>query len=228
MDKRAMNITWGIVIILLGALLLLVTTDVIDIRINTSWLFGILFFFGFLIFIGLYVSMHREQFWPLIPGITMLGLSLLILSEAIGIRGNIGAGLFMLFIGLSFLAVYLLHSEHWWAIIPAGMVGSVSLVIFWGDIIGVGLMFFGMGTTFIALYFVVKATTDEHWWPLIPGGILAFMGLLFLFFGPVGFGEYILPIALIIVGAIFIIQSLLRKKIVSNASKTEDSTKANQ
>ncbi len=211
MDKRIMNTIWGGIIILLGVLLLLITTNVIDIRINASWLFGILFFFGFIIFIGMYISMHQEQFWPLIPGIIMLGLCLLILSEEIGIRGQIGAGLFILFIGLSFLAVYLFHPEHWWAIIPAGMVGSISLVIFFGDVLGVGLMFLGMGTTFLTLYFILATTPDKHWWPIIPGGILAFMGLLFLFFGPVEFGNYILPIALIILGVILIIQGIKTK-----------------
>ena len=208
MDKRILNIVWGALIILLGIFLLLITTDVISININTAWVFGILFFFGFLIFIGLYISMHRTQFWPLIPGIISLGLSILILSEEINIKGHIGAGLFILFIGLSFLMVTVLHKQHWWAIIPAGMVGSVSLVIFFSDEIGVGLMFLGMGFTFLALYFLLLNRPEKHWWPLIPGGILSFMGMLFLLFGAVEFGNYILPIALIIVGTILIIRHL--------------------
>ncbi len=215
MDKRTMNIVWGALIVLLGVLLLLVTTNVIDIHVNTAWVFGILFFFGFLIFMGFYISLHREQFWPLIPGITSLGLCLLILSEEIGIPDTVGSGLFILFIGLSFLAIAILHKEHWWAVIPAGMVGSVSLVIFFGDEPGVGLMFLGMGVTFLALYFVLKSKPEKHWWPLIPGGILAFMGLLFLFFGQVEFGNYVLPVALIVVGLILIIQHLKEKKEIS-------------
>jgi hypothetical protein len=214
MDKRTMNIVWGSIVILLGVFLLLITTDVIDIHFSASWLFGILFLLAFIFFMGVYFSMRREQFWPLIPGIIMLGLSLLILSEEIGLRGSIGAGLFILFIGLSFLVVYVFHSEHWWAVIPAGMIGSISLVIFFGDLLGVGLMFLGMGVTFIALYFILLSTEDKHWWPLIPGGILAFMGILFLFFGPIEFGNYILPIALIIVGIILIIQSLKKKRLI--------------
>jgi hypothetical protein len=213
MDKKTMNVVWGSIIILLGLFLLLITTDVIDIHFSASWLFGILFFLAFIFFMGVYFSMKKEQFWPLIPGIIMLGLCLLILSEEIGLRGNVGAGLFILFIGLSFLAVYVLHPVNWWAIIPAGMVGSVSLVIFFGDLFGVGLMFLGMGLTFIALYFILLGTEDKHWWPLIPGSILAFMGILFLFFGPIEFGNYILPIALIIVGIILIVQSSKKKKL---------------
>ncbi len=208
MNKRTMNIVWGSIIILVGVFLLLITTDIVDIHINASWFFGFLFLLAFIFFMGVYFSMRREQFWPLIPGIIMLGLSLLILSEEIGLRGSIGAGLFMLFIGLSFFAVYAFHPMHWWAIIPAGMVGSVSLVIFFGDLLGVGLMFLGMGLTFIALYIILLGTEEKHWWPLIPGSILAFMGILFLFFGPVEFGNYILPIALIIVGIMLIIRSM--------------------
>ncbi len=218
MDNRKMDLIWGVLIVLFGVLLLLVTTDVIDIRVNTAWVFGTLFFFVFLFFNGLYLSKRGQQFWPLIPGITSLGLSLLILSEEVGLRGQIGAGLFILFIGLSFLAVAILHKEQWWGVIPAGMVGSVSLVIFFGDIVGVGLMFLCMGLTFLALYFILLGRPEKHWWPLIPGGILAFMGLLFLFFGPVEFGKYILPVALIIVGLVLIFQHAKEKK----ETKTEE------
>jgi len=211
MEKRVLNLIWGGLLILIGIFLLLLTTNVIDIRFDTSWLFGILFLIGFIFFMAVYFSARREQFWPLIPGITMLGLALLILSEKIGLQGQIGAGLFMLFIGLSFLAVYVFHRENWWAIIPAGMVGSVSLVILFGDILGVGLMFLGMGATFIALYFVLAPTEERHWWPLVPGGILAFMGLLFLFFQRGEFGNFILPVALIIIGIVLIINSMKKK-----------------
>ena len=211
MEKRVLNLVWGGLLILIGIFLLLLTTDVIDIRFDTSWLFGILFLIGFVFFMGVYFSSHREQFWPLIPGIILLGLAILILGEKIGVRGQVGAGLFMLFIGLSFLAVYVFHREHWWAIIPAGMVGSISLVILFGDILGVGLMFLGMGTTFIALYFILAPTEEKHWWPLVPGGILAFMGLLFLFFQPGEFGNFILPLALIIIGIVLIINSMKKK-----------------
>ncbi len=221
MDKRMMNIVWGIVIILLGIILLLVTTDVLFTEVDASWMFGILFFLSFIIFVGLYVSMQRKQFWPLIPGITSLGLCILILSEKIGIQPNIGAGFFILFIGLSFLAIFIFHSIHWWAIIPAGMIGSVSLVIFFGQILGVGLMFLGMGVTFIALYFILLNRPEKHWWPLIPGGILAFMGMLFLFFDNVEFGNYVLPVALIIVGIILIFQQLKKSKAIEEKKKAE-------
>ena len=221
MDKRIFNIVLGIIIILVGVFLLLITTNFIDINLDASWVFGILFFVAFLIFMGFYVSMHRKQFWPLIPGIIMLGLSLLILTENFGINGNIGAGLFILFIGFSFLAVYVLHSEHWWAIIPAGILASVSLVIFFGDTLGVGLMFLGMGATFLALYFVLRGTDEQHWWPIIPGGILAFMGLMFLFFESIDFGNLLLPIALIIIGFFLILNSLKKQR----SAKSETSEK---
>ncbi|HDP98070.1 MAG TPA: hypothetical protein ENN22_02670 [bacterium] len=214
MDKKLMNIIWGGLIVVFGLFLLLVTTDVINISVNTAWVFGILFVFGFLICAGLYFSMHQTQFWPLIPGITSLGLAILILSNEIGIRSEVGAGIFMLFLGLSFFSIAILHSEHWWAIIPGGMIASIALVIFFGDLQGVGLMFLGMGGTFLALYFVLLNKPEKHWWPLIPGGILAFMGMLFLFFGPVEFGEYILPVALIVLGAFLIIKHLKQEKII--------------
>lgn len=215
MDQRTMKIVWGIIVILLGIFLLLLTTDVLKMNINTSWLFAFLFLLAFIFFIGMYISLGQKQFWPLIPGVIMLGLALLIISEAIGLTSTVGAGLFILFIGLSFLVVFILHPANWWAVIPAGMVGSVSLLIFFGHLTGVGLMLLGMGMTFVALYLILLGTEDKHWWPLIPGSILAFMGLLFLFFGPSEFGNYVLPIALIIIGIILILPSLRQKKISS-------------
>lgn len=216
MDKRIMNIVWGALIVLFGILLLLVTTNVIDIHVDTAWVFGIIFLFIFLVFMGIYFSLQRKQFWPLIPGFISLGLSLLILSEKLHLSGDAGAAIFMLFIGLSFLVVYLFHNEHWWAVIPAGMVGSVSLVIYFQGTVGVGLMFLGMGLTFLALYFVLLKRPEKHWWPLIPGGILAFMGVLFLFFEPMGFGQFVLPVALIIVGVILIVKHLKEKPPETN------------
>lgn len=212
MDKKVMNLIWGIAVILVGILLLLITTGTIQIRLSIAWLFAFLFFFGFGIFMGFYFAMHRTQFWPLIPGIIMLGLSLLMISSEIGLAGDAGAGLFMIFIALSFLAVYIWHRTNWWAIIPAGMVGSVSLVIFFEGIFGVGLMFLGMGLTFLALYFILMPTPEKHWWPLIPGGILGIMGALFLFFRAIEFGNYVLPIGLIIVGLILIVKNIRSTK----------------
>jgi len=217
MDKRMMNIVWGIVVTLLGVILLLITSDILFTDIDASWLFGISFFFGFIIFMGLYLSMHRKQFWPLIPGITSLGLCILILGEKINLSPNLGAGLFMGFIGLSFLAIYIFHSEHWWAIIPAGMVGSVAFVIIFRDTLGVGIMFLGMGATFIALYFILKNQPDEHWWPLIPSGILGFMGMLFLFFDKAEFANYVLPVSLIIVGLILLFHQVRKNKTSDKA-----------
>lgn len=212
MDQRIMKIVWGIIVILLGVFLLLLTTDVLKLNISTSWLFSFLFLLAFVFFIGMYISMKQQQFWPLIPGVIMLGLALLIAGEAIGLSGTAGAGIFILFIGLSFLLVFIFHPSNWWAVIPAGMVGSVSLLIFFENILGVGLMLLGMGLTFVALYIILLGTEDKHWWPLIPGSILAFMGLLFLFFGPSEFGNYVLPIALIIIGIILILPSLRRSR----------------
>ena len=68
---------------------------------------------------------NREQWWALIPGLTLLGLAVLV---AFGDRlGTLGAAIFMAFIGLSFILIYALHPEFWWAIIPAGSLFSVAV-----------------------------------------------------------------------------------------------------
>ena len=55
MDKRTVNIAWGSIIILLGVFLLLLITDIVNININSSWLFGFLFLLAFIFFMGVFI-----------------------------------------------------------------------------------------------------------------------------------------------------------------------------
>ena len=207
MNNLKKDIILGAVIIVIGLVVLLINLNVISITISGSMIATLIFFLGFLVFMGIYFFQVKKEFWPLIPAFILLGVSLLVASEEIGIGHKAGAGFFILFIGFSFLIVYLFHRENWWAIIPGGITASVSMVIFFGGILGVGLMFLGMGGTFFVLYPILKKTGTDSWWTFIPGSILCIMGLLFLIFESVYIGPYILPVALIIGGIILILKS---------------------
>lgn len=208
MNKLTKDLILGALIIIIGLFILFINLEVINIKISGTIITTIIFFIGFIIFIFIYFSQGKKEFWPLIPAFILLGLSMLIISKEIGIGHQNGAGIFILFIGLSFIMVYLLHSENWWAIIPGGVTASVSLVIFFEGILGVGLMFLGMGGTFFALYPILIKTQPDSWWTFIPGSILSLMGLLFLIFGREYIGQYILPILLIIIGSFLVLKSL--------------------
>jgi hypothetical protein len=212
MNSSTKDIILGSLIVLIGLVILLINVDVIDVRISGTWITTLIFFAGFIVFMAIYFYQNRKEFWPLIPAFILLGLSILIISNEIGISSSVGAGVFILFIGLSFLIVYLFHRENWWAIIPGGMIASVSLVIFFSDVVGVGLMFLGMGGTFFALYPILKKMETNSWWTFIPGSILALMGILFLLFESVYVGQYALPTLLIIGGIILIVKSIKKSK----------------
>lgn len=208
MEKLTKNVIVGALITVVGIFLLLINLNVINITISGSLLTGLIFFAGFAGFIVFYFYQGKREFWPLIPAFILLGLSILIVGSEIGISHQIGSGFFILFIGLSFIIVYLLHKENWWAIIPGGVTASVALVIFFQDMLGVGLMFVGMGCTFFILYPVLKKSEPNSWWTFIPGAILSIMGILFLLFKRVNTGQYILPTALILIGVILILKSI--------------------
>ena len=208
MNSSTKDIILGLLIALIGLIILLINLDIIDVRISGTWITTLIFFAGFLCFMVIYFYRDRQEFWPLIPAFILLGLSILIIGNEIGISSRVGAGIFILFIGLSFIMVYLFHRENWWAIIPGGMTASVSLVIFFSDILGIGLMFLAMGGTFFVLYPIIKKIEANSWWTIIPGSILALMGILFLLFERVYIGKYILPMLLIIGGIILILKSI--------------------
>jgi hypothetical protein len=201
------NLIVGVLIILVGIVLLLHSLDIIDVYVSGSWVASFIFALGFAIFMGTYIFLGRREFWPLIPAFILLGLSILVSSDDLGLNGQSGSAIFMLFIGLGFLMVFFLHNQHWWAIIPGGVVSSVGLVIFWDSIFGVGLMFLGMGATFLILYPVLILKKELNpWWTLIPGSILAFMGIMFVV-SYIHLSRYVLPIILIVIGIILVLRT---------------------
>ena len=86
--------------------------------------------------------------------------------------GALGAAIFMAFIGLSFVLIYALHPEFWWAIIPAGSLFSVAVLIGLSDRIkgevAVGIMFLGLALTF-ALVYVLPGRAEERRLGVDPG-----------------------------------------------------------
>ena len=107
-------------------------------------------------------------------------------------------------IGLSFLLIYLLDHNNWWAIIPFGVLETLAVVAGLGSVIpGVatgGIFFLGLGLTF-ALVAILPSLHGSMWWAWIPAGVLTGMGLLFVVISGQTIG-FVLPAALILVGII--------------------------
>ncbi len=213
-DNRGYTIL-GAVLIVLGVLFLLQNLNVFGGFEGVVWqiIWGILFAGGGVAFLAAFASDPHKRWWAAIPGFTLLGLGGLI---AFGDRlGEIGGGLFLAAIGLSFLVVFLVRRDFWWAIIPAGtlltlaVIASLGAALDNGEMVP-GILFLGLAVTFFAVY-ALPSDEGRRKWALIPAGILAVMGIAM----SLAFGEwinYLWPVLLIIGGAYVLFRALMQKR----------------
>ena len=198
----------GLLLVVAGAALLLQNFGVFGpILANAVWV--LLFGLGGLVFLAVFI-LNREQWWALIPGLTLLGLAILVgFGERLGAWGG---AIFLASIGLSFWLIYAVRPEFWWAIIPGGSLFSVAALVALEasgrvkDEATVGVMFLGIAITF-GLVYLLPGGQEERRWALIPGGILALMGFLMLItLG--GLINYIWALALIVAGGYILWRAL--------------------
>lgn len=203
--RRALPLFIGAVLIIGGIFLLLANMNVIDVG---SIFWGLILAMVGIFFVAVFF-LDRRQWWAWIPGLTLVSVGLLIILEETfpSTSFDLGGVIVPGGIGLSFLLIYLTTREHWWAIIPGGVLLSISSMIFFQSVLpanledaAVGVFFLGLGLTFLVL---TRINTDNGRmkWPLIPGGILLAMGFLFIVLSS---AEDLLPyvgaLALIVVG----------------------------
>jgi hypothetical protein len=158
---------------------------------QVHWWFGLLA----LLLAGLSISNLLDIFLPAIGEI---------ISGAI-VLGAIGAG---------FLIAYLRNRSNWWAIIPAGVMFSLAAVSVADSLPGSlpfdsgGLLFFGMGLTFLALSFMTTGG-QRLAWGIFPAIVLIAFGF-FVGFGQAASWNYIWPALIILFGLYFLVSSLRR------------------
>lgn len=205
------RIFWGVLLIVGGVLFLLQSLFGIQLG---SLFWSIVFVLGGLFFLSVFLA-NRANWWAIIPGFTLIGISATIAVDALyPALGSILGGSFVLGgIGLSFLVIYLLNREFWWAIIPCGVLLTLALVVPLESLLTdtgfVSLFFLGMALTF-AIVAMVPTSEGRMQWPWIPAGILGLMGIIFGAFSG-AFMVYLVPLALILGGVILIFQTLRRR-----------------
>lgn len=213
MKRVGVTVIIGLALILLGVLFLLDTTKVISI--DWEVIFPLLFGVGGLIFLGVFFGNTKEDWWAVIPGMTLIGLAGLM---AIGIflpesAGAWGAALFLAFIGLSFWVIYFTRKDAWWAIIPGGSLFSVALVAGLaetaGGMVSGGILFLGLALTFLLVY-LLPNPEGRPGWALIPAGVLGVMGIIFMIFGG-EWANFVWPVALIVGGGFLLWRAIVRK-----------------
>jgi hypothetical protein len=206
------RILWGCLLILGGILFLLQNLHLIEFG-GLFW--AILFGLGSVFFLSIYFT-NRMNWWALIPGIVLFSIGLLIaLSYLAPAFAEIWGGSLVLGgIGLSFVLIYLVNRQMWWAIIPAGVLISLALMLGLGNYLPEtdtsGFFLLGLGLTF-ALVALAPNPQGKMWWAWIPAGVLVLIG--FILTATTGkMFIYIWPLALIIGGGVLIYFTLRPRK----------------
>lgn len=196
----------GVLLIAAGGLFLLQNLGIIPEAASLFW--SIAFFVGGVGFLYVLYT-DRSQWWAVIPGFTLIGVSGVIALSELGF-GNAGAAFILAMIGFSFWIIFSLNREYWWAIIPGGVLSSVALLVLVEPLLTdegpVGLMFLGFAGTFLAVRFLAD-TTAEMRWAYIPAAIFGVMGVLFLV-AAISLFEYVFPAAILLAGLYLVWRAL--------------------
>ncbi len=203
MKNDRSRLIWGGILILAGILFLLQQLNILGNAFQYLWL--LLMAAGSVVFLWIYFT-NSDQWWAVIPGLTLLGLTLAGLEGLLNIfPGSSWSGaVFLGSIGLAFWLVYLRKQEQWWAIIPGGVLVTLAAVTALDNIFGWSevVFFLGLGITFFLVALLPSQGQDTRW-AYIPAVIMSVLAItLFaplktamLIFWPivlVGLGIYIL------------------------------------
>jgi hypothetical protein len=212
MTDRTKRIFLGVLLILAGAVFML--QQIFSIPFGGLFI-ALLFAIGGAVFLY-FLLQDRKKWWAAIPGFVLLGLGALIaLSSLFPELGNrFGGSVFLGFIALGFVLVYLLKTDQWWPIIPAGVLLTLAVVagIRGGGSLGGAIFFLGVGGTFAALGLHPMGKKEK--WPWIPAGICLGLGVLVLALSGDLVGTvagWIWALAFILVGVFFVVRALVRK-----------------
>ncbi len=176
--SRALN-GLGVLLVTLGIFFLLQNFGFLGAASDLLWAVPV--GLGSLAFFWVFFN-DRRQWWALIPGFVLLGVAgTLLLGNLGGAMASWAASALLGAIGLAFAVIFLIRREHWWAIIPAGILLTLALVTALSPVLpgglGGGLFFFGLAATF-GLVSLVPTPAGSTQWARIPAGILAVVGVL--------------------------------------------------
>ena len=180
MKRLESRILWGVLLILGGVLFLLDSLGVIAVG---AIVWPLLLAIASLAFLIVFLTAPQTNWWAAIPGFVLLGLTGTVLFDQIAPAAaeTWGGSLFLGGISMAFWAVYLVDTENWWAVIPAGVLLTLALIAgLPEDIQGIetgGIFFLGIGLTFAVLA-LLPTSEGRMTWPIIPALVLLVVGAL--------------------------------------------------
>ncbi len=201
-----LSVISGILLLGAGVIFLLGNLDIITL--DWEVIIGPLFGLSELIFLVVFV-MNTNEWWALFPAFGMIALGIIIfMGNTVGVLPEEWSGaVFLGLLGLAFLLIYIFHQEHWWAIIPGGVLVTLAGVTLVPDNDFVpGLFFLGLALTFGLIYILPKPSGKSKW-ALYPAAILLILGLL-VTLGEARVLNYVWPLALLIAGGYVIYRAL--------------------
>lgn len=203
------RVLWGVLLIAAGIVFLLDNLNILPLG-DVFWLAVLVLGGAFFLSI---VIQNRSHWWALIPGITLLSVATLIaLDQFLPALGNLLGGTVILGgIGLSFILIYLLDRQQWWAIIPFGVMTTLAMIAGLDELFPRldtgGLLFIGFGLTF-ALLALLPTSEGRMRWAWIPAAALTAFGIIIM----AAAGDllpYIWPAVLIVAGLVLVVRNLL-------------------
>lgn len=212
MERINARLVGGLALILLGGVLLFQNIGFLQ---PGDLFWGLLFLLAGILLISIFLN-NRPNWWLLIPSYVFLGIScLLILGFFLPKVENIlGGSIFLAAIALAFIHIFIVEKQNWWALIPAGVLLTLSVVTgldnLLRDVEVGGLMFLGMGITFAVLPLLPIPQKKEMKWAWIPAGVLFLIGFFILGINQ-GYLQIIGSVLMIILGVFFIFRTFLKK-----------------
>ena len=201
-----LRVLWGLLLVLAGVLFLLNSIGTITIG-DYQW--AIILGIGGLAFLSVFLA-DRQQWWALFPafGLIIGGLIIYLQQAFPWLSDDFGGVIALGGIGLVFLLIFITNIKNWWALIPAGVLLSLAVMLLLGFESG-GVFLIGLGLTFGVLGFV----PTEHGrmrWAFIPAVVLILVGI-FVTLAVYNLFAILWPLALI-AGGVMIIYFVIKTR----------------